>query len=167
MSNSFWKYRCNNMRYARWLRKNAMCCGNIMARAMILNNSVELNRKSSGVEVEIRLIVELRRDKQKYVLQRLAFFYRKKIEKADAIIISVWQSFLQKQNRSQCHTKLILLSKAGLSISSFKFVQQWRASINKRTAHQKHTQSFKKICYRKYTSQNKINHTRRSGRVKI
>ena len=60
-----------------------------MARAMILNNSVELNRKSSGVEVEIRLIVELRRDKQKYVLQRLAFFYRKKIEKADAIIISV------------------------------------------------------------------------------
>lgn|GEM_PF-6689751 len=27
-----------------------MCCGNIMARAMILNNSVELNRKSSGDE---------------------------------------------------------------------------------------------------------------------
>lgn len=35
-----------------------MCCGNIMARAMILNNSVELNRKSSGDEVEIRLIVD-------------------------------------------------------------------------------------------------------------
>lgn len=27
-----------------------MCCGNIMARAMILNNSVELNRKSSDDE---------------------------------------------------------------------------------------------------------------------
>lgn len=27
-----------------------MRCGNIMARAMILNNSVELNRKSSGDE---------------------------------------------------------------------------------------------------------------------
>lgn len=27
-----------------------MCCGNIMARAMILNNSVEFNRKSSGDE---------------------------------------------------------------------------------------------------------------------
>ncbi len=47
VSNGFWKYRCDNKRYARWLRKNAMCCGNIMARAMILNNSVELNRKSS------------------------------------------------------------------------------------------------------------------------
>ena len=50
VSNSFWKYRCDNKRYARWLRKNAMCCGNIMARAMVLNNSVELNRKSSGDE---------------------------------------------------------------------------------------------------------------------
>lgn len=27
-----------------------MRCGNIMVRAMILNNSVELNRKSSGDE---------------------------------------------------------------------------------------------------------------------
>lgn len=35
-----------------------------------------------------------------------------------------------------------------------------------RPAHQKHTRSFKKIYYRKYTSQNKINHTRRSGSAK-
>lgn len=34
-----------------------------------------------------------------------------------------------------------------------------------RPAHQKRTLSFKKIYYRKYTSQNKINHTRRSGRA--
>lgn len=34
-----------------------------------------------------------------------------------------------------------------------------------RPAHQKHTRSFKKIRYRKYTSQNKINHTRRLGRA--
>ena len=35
-----------------------------------------------------------------------------------------------------------------------------------RPTHQKHTRSYKKIYYRKYTSQNKINHTRKSGRTK-
>lgn len=37
-----------------------MCCGNIMAHAMILNNSVELNRKSSGDETG-SIVVEVQR----------------------------------------------------------------------------------------------------------
>ena len=112
----------------------------------------------------------LRCDIQKYVLQRLAFFYRKKIEKVDTIIISVWQSFLQKQNRSQCHTKLILMSKAGLAIRSFKFVRQWRASINEDLHIKTHTIYKKDILPRIYfTKQDnpheKIWQSRRSGRA--
>lgn len=47
VSNSFWKYRC--AKQALWLMawKMQLSCDNKTARAMILNNSVELNRKSS------------------------------------------------------------------------------------------------------------------------